>query len=163
MLVLNLACAAGHRFEGWFGSSADYETQQQGKLLTCPVCGHDQVQRLPSAPRLNVSHLRESRPVAEADGAALPATGVAPTNPAPASTERLHQQLQALAQQAVAQVLAQTEDVGQRFAEEARRIHYGETQARGIRGQTSLKEAHALQEEGIELHALPLLDKRDLQ
>lgn len=163
MLVLNLACAAGHRFEGWFGSSADYETQQQGKLLTCPVCGHDQVQRLPSAPRLNVSHLRESRPGAEADGAALPATGVAPTDPTPASTERLHQQLQALAQQAVAQVLAQTEDVGQRFAEEARRIHYGETQARGIRGQTSLKEAHALQEEGIELHALPLLDKRELQ
>ncbi len=163
MLVLNLACAAGHRFEGWFGSSADYEIQQQGKLLTCPVCGHDQVQRLPSAPRLNVSHLRESRPNAEAEATTLPAAGIAPTDPAQASTERLHQQLQALAQQAVAQVLAQTEDVGQRFAEEARRIHYGETQARGIRGQTSLKEAHALQEEGIELLPLPLLDKRDLQ
>lgn len=164
MLVLNLACTAGHRFEGWFGSSTDYESQQQRKLLTCPVCGHDQVQRLPSAPRLNVSHLREPQPAPESAGTAQPAAGITPTDSAaPASTERLQQQLQALAQQAVAQVLAQTEDVGQRFAEEARRIHYGETQARGIRGQASLEEAHALQEEGIELLALPLLSKRELQ
>lgn len=160
MLVLNLACTDGHRFEGWFGSSADYESQQARQLLSCPVCGQHQVQRLPSAPRLNVAHLRDD------------AKPTLTPNPTPAATpsahggptlEHLHQQLQQLAEQAVAQVLAQTEDVGQRFAEEARRIHYGETEARGIRGQTSLKEAQALQDEGIALLPLPLLPKHELQ
>ncbi|WP_397532838.1 DUF1178 family protein [Roseateles sp.] len=163
MIVLNLGCTAGHRFEGWFGSSADYETQQQRKLLTCPVCGHDQVQRLPSAPRLNVSHLRDARPETASDTSAVTAPAGTAIERTPAEADPLHQQLQALAARALAQVLAQTEDVGQRFAEEARRIHYGETEARGIRGQTSVKEAHALQEEGIELLALPLIDKRELQ
>ncbi len=154
MLVLNLACAAGHQFEGWFGSSDDYESQQQRRLLSCPVCGHDQVQRRPSAPRLNVSHLRADP---------LQPTGGAGDSSASPTLERLQQQLQQLASQAVAQVLAQTEDVGERFAEEARRIHYGEVEARGIRGQTSLKEAQALEEEGVALLPLPLLDKRGLQ
>lgn len=150
MLVLNLVCAQGHPFEGWFGSSEDYESQQQRQLLSCPLCGHAQVQRLPSAPRLNVSHLREQKS-APGETQALP------------PLERLQAQLQQLASQAVAQVLAQTEDVGERFAEEARRIHYGETQERAIRGQATQQQAESLVDEGIAVLQLPASAKNSLQ
>lgn len=149
MLVLNLSCADGHLFEGWFGSAHDYEAQRERRLLSCPVCGQHEVKRLPSAPRLNVSGLRES--------------GVAATPPAepPASPEAVQQQLmhqlQRKALQAMRDALANTEDVGDRFAEEARRIHYGEAEERGIRGRASTEEARALVEEGIEVLALPEL------
>lgn len=140
MLVLNLSCEQEHRFEGWFGSADDFESQQGRGLVSCPVCGASQVQRLPSAPRLNVSHLR---------GAAPSEAAVAPAG------EVNLQQLQRTALQAVKQLLAKTEDVGERFAEEARRIHYGEAKERGIRGQTSADEAQALVEEGIAILPLP--------
>lgn len=140
MLVLNLSCEQEHRFEGWFGSADDFASQQDRGLVSCPVCGASQVQRLPSAPRLNVSHLRSTTPAAA-------------TEP-PADEARL-QQLQRTALQAVQKLLAKTEDVGERFAEEARRIHYGEAKERGIRGQTSADEAQALAEEGIAILPLP--------
>lgn len=138
MLVLNLSCQQDHRFEGWFGSAADFEAQQGRGLVSCPVCGAREVQRLPSAPRLNVSHLRG----APAEQAPRPAV------------ERL-QQLQQAALQAVRKAVAASEDVGERFAEEARRIHYGEAEERGIRGQASPDEAKALIEEGIGVLPLP--------
>lgn len=147
MLVLDLSCAAGHLFEGWFGSSDDYESQRERGLLSCPVCGAQEVRRLPSAPRLNVSGLREPGPVS--------ASAVQSAPPETAQQQQL--QLQGFVMQAMREVLARTEDVGERFAEEARRIHYGEAEERGIRGRTSAEEARALAEEGIELFALPEL------
>lgn len=135
MLVLNLSCNREHRFEGWFGSADDFESQLGRSLVGCPVCGSTKVQRLPSAPRLNVSHLR----------------GPAAESVSPADTQ---QQLQQAALQAVQQLLARTEDVGERFAEEARRIHYGEVEQRGIRGRASREEAVALADEGITVMAL---------
>ncbi len=134
MKVLNLRCAQDHRFEGWFASDEDEASQRERGLLVCPMCGDSDVQRLPSAPRLNL-------------GAARPAEAVA--LPAP-------DDLQALWLQAVRRVIERTEDVGERFAEEARRIHYGEVPQRGIRGQASRIEAEALKEEGIEVMTLPL-------
>lgn len=142
MLVLNLGCEQGHRFEGWFGSGDDFESQQGRGLVTCPVCASSQVQRLPSAPRLNVSKPREPAPAAPAAAAA---------------------DLQQTALQLVRQMLAKTEDVGERFAEEARRIHYGEAKERGIRGRASRDDALALAEEGIEIIALPEPLKGTLQ
>lgn len=135
MLVLNLQCEDGHGFEGWFGSAEDFEGQQLRGLLSCPVCGHANVQRLPSAPRLNVKVAK-----AEASAASPP--------------ERLRQ-IQAEVLSALRRVAAQSEDVGERFAEEARRIHYGEAEERGIRGQASGEQIVELAEEGIAVLPLP--------
>lgn len=149
MKVLNLQCEQGHGFEGWFGSEADHADQHARGLIECPLCGSKSVQRLPSAPRLNLSG-------ASAAPAAA-ATAAAPT-PERASVE-------ALWLQAVRHVINNTEDVGPRFAEEARRIHYGETPERAIRGQASPDQAQSLRDEGIEVFsmAVPAAAKGTLQ
>jgi hypothetical protein len=149
MLVLNLACGLDHPFEGWFGSADDFDSQLQRGLLTCPVCGSSQIERRPNAPRLNVAHPRgeASTPV--------------PTESAATDAGLLAMQQQL--QQIVRQVIARTEDVGDRFAEEARRIHYGEIEQRGIRGRTSVAEAEALADEGIAVLPLPLPPEGSLQ
>jgi len=131
MKVLNLRCAHDHRFEGWFGAGDGFETQSSRGLVACPVCGDAAVTRLPSAPRLNVSGLRDEAPSADAGA-----------------------NLQAAWMQALRHMMKNTEDVGERFPEEARRIHYGEVQARGIRGQASREDAAALRDEGIEVMAV---------
>jgi hypothetical protein len=132
MKVLDLRCANGHGFEGWFGSDDEFMAQNGAALIECPLCGDKVVSRLPSAPRLNLSTARASD---------------APPRPA---------DLQAAWLQAVQHLMAHTEDVGERFPEEARRIHYGERPARGIRGQASAEQRAALQDEGIETMSIPL-------
>jgi hypothetical protein len=139
MKVIDLRCQSGHRFEGWFASDDDFLDQNGRGLIECPLCADHVVVRLPSAPRLNLSGARE------------PASEVAATPTPEASTE-----LQARWMQVVRHVIANTEDVGTKFADEARRIHYGETPQRGIRGQASADEREALIDEGIEVHPLPL-------
>jgi hypothetical protein len=145
MKVLDLRCAHGHRFEGWFASQDDFRGQHARGLVECPVCADKAVERMPSAPRLNVANLRE----------ALPA------KPPP----NAESELQAKWLNAVRQAIESTEDVGERFPEEARRIHYGEVEQRGIRGRASRQEADALRDEGIEVAPipLPLLPKGPLQ
>ena len=134
MKVLNLRCAHDHRFEGWFGSESDFQTQNEGGLVECPLCADKAITRLPSAPRLNVSNLREVAPTRTADDAETKA--------------------QSHWMRAVRHLMDNTEDVGERFPEEARRIHYGEVQGRGIRGQATREDADALREEGIEVVAV---------
>ncbi|WP_425260496.1 DUF1178 family protein [Rubrivivax sp. RP6-9] len=135
MKVLNLRCANGHGFEGWFASDDDFMDQNDRGLVECPLCSDRVVTRLPSAPRLNLSGARE---------------------PAVATKEGTAVDLQAAWLQAVQHMLANTEDVGERFADEARRIHYGETAHRGIRGEASPEERQALHEEGIEVLSIPV-------
>lgn len=160
MKVFNLRCIHDHRFEGWFTSEDDFRHQTDQGLLVCPLCGDASVERLPSAPRLNVSGAQppraeraEAGKAAAADQPALPVTTPGPAGP-PNNPAELT--LQSLWMQAVKHVIANTDDVGQRFAEEARRIHYGEADERPIRGQASRDEAEALREEGIEVMALPV-------
>lgn len=161
MLVLNLGCAQGHRFEGWFGSAQDFESQQARGLVSCPVCASAEVQRLPSAPRLNVAHLRQEKAAPSSKQAlAQPAEQQGTQPPDAAATVS---KLQQAALQALRQAVAKTEDVGERFAEEARRMHYGEAEERAIRGRASREDALALVEEGIELIALPEALKSPLQ
>ncbi|MEP7302625.1 MAG: DUF1178 family protein [Caldimonas sp.] len=136
MKVLNLRCAEGHGFEGWFASEDEFVTQAGSAAIACPLCASTAISRLPSAPRLNV---------ARHSAAAEPAPGTQMT-------------LQSQWLRAVRQVMSSTEDVGDRFAEEARRIHYGEVEERGIRGRASSEDAEALREEGIAVMALPLPD-----
>jgi hypothetical protein len=132
MKVLDLQCPHGHRFEGWFASAEDFESQLSRKLVECPICGATEVSRLPSAPRLNLS-----------GATAAPAPGGAG-------------EMQAQVMRALREVLEKTENVGDRFAEEARRIHYNEAPARNIRGVTTAEDAKALVEEGIEVMPLPI-------
>jgi len=143
MKVLNLRCAHDHRFEGWFASDADFASQSERGLVTCPMCDDKTISRLPSAPRLNVSKQRDAR---------APGAGTRGDSVAMGSQARM----QAQWLRAVQQVLNSTEDVGDRFPEEARRIHYGETRERGIRGRASREDADALRDEGIEVVAVPL-------
>jgi hypothetical protein len=139
MKVLNLRCQHDHAFEGWFASETDFQDQAGRGVVECPLCGSPQVHRLPSAPRLNLSGAR-------APAAAAPAADGLPD---PAA-------LQAQWLQAVGQMIQNTEDVGERFPEEARRIHYGESPNRGIRGQASQAQRAELAEEGIDVVALPM-------
>jgi len=146
MKVLNLRCAAGHGFEGWFGSEQDFLDQSERQLVACPLCGDTGIARMPSAPRLNLSGAKA--PEGQAKVSTDPAAEAPPADAARA--------LQARWMHAVREVLEKTEDVGQRFPEEARKIHYGEAQARGIRGQATPEQRAELSEEGIEVMALPL-------
>ncbi|TKC80061.1 DUF1178 family protein [Trinickia terrae] len=132
MKVLDLQCPHGHRFEGWFASADDFESQLSRKLVECPICGATEVSRMPSAPRLNLSGASDARPAADAG------------------------ELQARAMRALRELLDKTENVGDRFAEEARRIHYNEAPARSIRGVTTPEDAKALVEEGIDVMPLPV-------
>lgn len=164
MKVLNLGCDSGHPFEGWFGSEDDFLQQRQQGLLECPVCSSREVHKRLSAPRLNLGKGQG----AGADNAvpAGPSLAGEAGRPGEGATVPVHspspEAAAAMAlmneawSRAVRHVMANTEDVGERFAEEARRIHYGETAERGIRGQTSAEERQALIEEGIEVLPLPM-------
>ncbi len=138
MKVLNLQCSHQHVFEGWFASEDDYQSQCERGLVDCPVCGDTGIAKLPSAPRLNLSGAR-GEPATTNEVATLPGA-----------------ELQAAWMKMVRQVMASTEDVGERFAEEARRIHYGESQERGIRGQATPEQTRELLEEGIAVLPLPV-------
>ena len=141
MKVLDLQCSQGHAFEGWFASHDDYESQRERGMVSCPVCNDADITRLPSAPRLNLGH------EAVSPTSAVPTQAVAQTAP---------QHLQAAWMKMVRHVMANTEDVGHRFAQEARRIHHGEAENRNIRGQASREETEALLDEGIEILPLPV-------
>lgn len=148
MKVLNLQCAHQHEFEGWFGSEDDFTRQLARGLVSCPLCGDAQIQKMLSAPRLNLRSGREDRvPAAPAEAGASVELGL----PAPGSP------LQAQLLKAMRQVLASTEDVGERFADQARAMHHGEIDQRNIRGRTSPEVAMELIEEGIEVMPLPPL------
>lgn len=147
MKVLDLQCPDLHVFEGWFASEADFISQLERGLVTCPVCGHAKLSKKLSAPRLNL-------------GAAPPATshpGQQVASPEPS--------LQAVWMAVAKSIVANTEDVGTEFAEEARKMHYGESHVRGIRGHASADETAALQDEGIEVmpFMLPQALKQTLQ
>jgi hypothetical protein len=141
MKVLNLHCRHDHAFEGWFASEDDFQGQLARGLVECPMCGDHEVAKLPTAPRLNLGARPQKQDVMAAPEA----------------------KLQAEWMKLMRRVLAQAEDVGERFAEEARKIHYGEAEERGIRGQASAEETRALLEEGISVLPVPAALKDPLQ
>ncbi|MFN3732835.1 DUF1178 family protein [Comamonas testosteroni] len=156
MKVLDLHCPAGHVFEGWFASEDDFQNQLQRKLVQCPVCGDSDVTKRLSAPRLNLgAQPPKAAQVSQPAPAAAPALPAA--SPEISAEARAHlQSMQAAWMQWSRKVAQSSEDVGKKFAEEARRIHYGETEERAIRGQTSAREAMELIEEGIGVLPLAL-------
>jgi hypothetical protein len=140
MIVYDLVCAQQHRFEGWFASSDDYARQHDQAMIRCPVCDDAGIERRPSA---NVHVGRASLPEAEREPAEV-MTG------------------EAEALKMMRRVVANAENVGRAFPEEARKIHYDEAPKRGIRGQASAEEAEELREEGIDFLSLPSILTRDL-
>jgi len=154
MKVLDLNCQHGHVFEGWFASEDDFQSQKARALVQCPMCGDARIEKRLSAPRLNL-------------GAQAPAAGPAPQSPGPAPTAAAasRQALQAAWLRASRELVAKSEDVGERFAAEARRMHHGETEARAIRGQATVEQAVELLEEGIGVMPLALAEtaKKTLQ
>ncbi len=169
MKVLDLQCGQHHVFEGWFGSEDDFQSQLTRGMVSCPMCGDAQVTKKLSAPRLNLNTSR-GEPEASAPAptqAQEPVTGTQATNtsaalPAPAlpslqDVANLEPaQLQAAWLQMVRHVVANTEDVGKSFPEEARKMHYGEAESRNIRGHATAEETEALIDEGIAVMPLPL-------
>jgi hypothetical protein len=141
MKVLNLRCAHGHGFEGWFASNEAFDTQLAAGLVECPVCADTAIVKLLSAPRLNLGNAKAP---AEAAAAAAPSQVPAELSP------------EARWMRAVREVIAKTEDVGERFADEARKMHYGEAEERGIRGQATREQTEALLDEGIAVMPLPM-------
>lgn len=148
MKVLNLHCASGHTFEGWFANEDDFQNQHARGLLGCPVCNCPDVRKGLSAPRL---HLRSAQePVAQPTETASPVTTTTQPSVAPAWMQ---------AWQAISRELAaHSEDVGARFAQEARKMHYGETEDRSIRGRATAAEVVDLLDEGIDILPLALPD-----
>jgi hypothetical protein len=152
MKVLDLQCAHQHVFEGWFSSEDDFTNQLAGGLLVCPLCGDHRVTKMLSAPRLN---LGAGRPEVSSDK---------PLRNEIVSMSAEHE-LQSAWLKVARRIMAETDDVGSQFAEEARKIHYGEVPERGIRGQASVEQTQALIEEGIAVLplALPEALKEPLQ
>ena len=144
MIVYDLECGSGHRFEGWFGSSDDFAGQKDRGLVTCPTCGARQVQRVPSVTRFN-------------SGAAQPQQNEKPPANVPEMAGKDPSAVaQVLYSRLIDEMLQKFEDVGRAFPEEARRIHYQEAPARSIRGQATNEEHAALVEEGISVLRLPV-------
>ena len=144
MIVFDLLCAAGHRFEGWFGSAGDFASQRDRNLLSCPVCSSAEVERIPSAARVNL-------------GAQEPPKAL----PAPAKTPEMQGKdpfaiAQMLYSRMLDELLTKSEDVGQSFPSEARKIFYKEAPARAIRGQATDDEHQELVDEGIPVARLPV-------
>jgi hypothetical protein len=135
MIVFELTCAARHRFEGWFASSEDFNAQHGRRLIACPQCGNDRVEKLPSAKIRTTDAAAPSQSAPEGAGP-------------PASMDEF-----------VNHVLRNTEDVGAKFAEEARRIQREEAPKRDIRGVATIKDTKALLDEGISVFPLPIPPK----
>ena len=174
MKVYNLACPLDHRFEGWFASEVDALEQQTKGMLVCPICNSQEIRRLLSAPRIG-KHLRRDLDFPKVSTASIE-TKVDPASPIPYqvanqsnhSSENsmvlsdqqhgeLQEKIQATVMHVMRDIISKTEDVGNQFAQEARKIHYKESPERSIRGQATADESAELREEGIEVLPLPFI------
>lgn len=143
MIVFDLLCAGGHRFEGWFASAADFASQNERRLVACPACGSASVERIPSATRANL-------------GAQPPKVEKKPEKTPEMEGKDAFAIAQILYSRMLDELLTKSEDVGKQFPEEARRIHYKEAPARAIRGQATDEEHDELVDEGIPVARLPV-------
>jgi len=161
MIRYSLACERGHAFESWFASSSAYDKQAKRGLVACPVCGSTKVEKAIMAPRL----ARSDKAIDVPAPAAAPAPAAPPT---PQGTEPVamispqERELRTKLKELRDHLVKNSENVGRKFPEQARKMHYGETEHRSIYGEASPQEAKELYEEGIEFHPLPILpDERN--
>ena len=155
MIRYSLQCERGHAFESWFQSSSAYESQEKRKLVNCPICGSAKVERAIMAPQI-VSQTKRDR----AEPAPAPSPGAEVAAPAPTSTPLLmaqERELRAKIKELRDHIVKNADNVGERFPNEARKMHYGDIEHRPIYGEASPDEARALIEEGVEVSPLPVL------
>jgi hypothetical protein len=151
MIRYLLRCERGHGFESWFQSSSAYEAQEKRKLVNCPACGSAKVERAIMAPQI-VSKKRQH--------VAAPVPAVASDVPAPSSTPLMmaqERELRAKLKELRDHIVKNADNVGERFPNEARKMHYGDIEHRPIYGEASPEEARSLIEEGVEVSPLPVL------
>jgi hypothetical protein len=154
MIRYALACHKGHHFESWFADSSAYDKQAKRKLVTCPHCGSAKVDKAIMAPRISTSKKR-----AQADEAPAP---VAAENTPVAMISPQEQEFRTKLKELREHLTKNSDNVGTKFPEEARKMHYGEIEPRSIYGEASPKDAKELLDEGIEFHPLPILpDERN--
>lgn len=156
MIHYALRCGSGHGFDGWFRDSGAFDVQVERHLLTCPECGNTSVSRglmAPAIPRKGVARQREIEPAGPAP--------VAPAVPPVASATGLPDQVRAVLQRIRAEVERTSDYVGPAFAEEARRVHRGESGKRNIYGEATPEQAEALAEDGIEVAQVPWVPRAD--
>jgi hypothetical protein len=137
LIRYSLSCDKAHEFEGWFAGSADFDRQVERSLVSCPVCNSLQVTKALMAPSVSTARKQDEMRSLAMDTA--------------------QKAVLAKVKETLAEIRANTEDVGERFPEEARKIHYGEADQRGIIGQATVQEAKALVEEGIDIAPLPII------
>lgn len=155
MIVFDLFCSSGHRFEAWFRDGAAFDEQQADASIRCPTCGDSDVVKAPT--RMYVAGSR-GRTAVTGDAAE---PGDATDTPTPAAAPPVPPEVAEMLRQMREHVEKSCDYVGERFAEEARNIHYGEAAARDIYGEASADEAKALREEGITVQPLPWLTRRN--
>jgi hypothetical protein len=158
MILFNLQCGKGHGFEAWFRDNASYEAQEKARKVACPACGDTAVRKAIMAPRIGKG--RKSAAI-EAPSAEAPLPADGPKQLAKLAAEHRAKELRAKLTELRKAVEANCDYVGPKFAEEARRIHYGETEHRNIYGEASKEEAKALNEEGVEFGSIPWLPQSD--
>ncbi|MCQ4632764.1 DUF1178 family protein [Shinella sp. CPCC 100929] len=137
MIRYELSCDNGHTFEGWFGSADDFDRQQKMALVSCPTCGSAHVAKRLMAPSVSTARKRKRRQELVVQAG--------------------QKEMMGKLREIVTAIRANSEDVGERFPEEARKIHYGETEQRGLIGRASAEEVRDLLEEGVEVAPLPVL------
>ena len=164
MIKYQLICDKSHEFEGWFGDSAAFESQQESGFLTCPVCGSADVRRALMAPNLaspktRKTDLAEQQPSAQPEPQPQPQAPQQASAALPPAAARKKHELMSEMRTLQTKIRQECRDVGNDFAEEARKIHYGEVEPEGIYGQATAEEREALDEEGIEIMDMPWLPK----
>ncbi|HEY4406154.1 MAG TPA: DUF1178 family protein [Xanthobacteraceae bacterium] len=153
MIRYALVCAKGHSFESWFQNSAAYDKQARQKLVSCPVCGTAKVEKEIMSPRLAGARKRDTGPARTREAAADSANQSTPVAMVSPQERELHKKLKELREH----LTKNSDYVGPKFSEEARKMHYGEIDHRSIYGEASTDDARKLHEEGIEFHPLPVL------
>ena len=154
MIHYTLRCERGHAFESWFQSSSAYEAQEKRKLVNCPVCGSAKVERGIMAPQIVSKRGRESAEAAPATATTTEVAAPAASTPLLMAQER---ELRAKLKELREHIVKNADNVGERFPNEARKMHYGDIEHRPIYGEASPEEARALIDEGVEVTPMPVL------
>lgn len=157
MIKYALVCDKKHEFEAWFQSSTDYDKQRNRGLVACPVCDSETVDKAIMAPSISRGGKRRGEPAQATGELAASAAEAAPSGASFAMVPPAEREFRAKLKELRDHMIRNADNVGRRFPEEARRMHYGEIEHRSIYGEASPDEARALHEEGIEFHPLPVL------
>lgn len=157
MILYKLCCDQSHEFEGWFKNSDAFDMQKSENMIACPLCDSTDIRKAPMAPSI----AKNSRQDAPTDSELIEAPSSGPNEDSAIKVANSQDILEKAIVELKRKIEASCEDVGARFPEEARKIHYGEAKKRSIHGEASLKELKELAEEGVDVAPLPWISRHD--